>query len=183
MVNVASIWRIDFLPPTVFGVFWDPGYMYMYMYICICIYVYVYMYMYICIYVYVYMYMYICICRYVYVYIPTHRHTHRLDWIGLDWSRCCQRWRGQDRHFSARRPWRLPAMASRNIGTWMARWDQIPAGLMGIWSFLKRNMVNNQEKSMTHGEKTWKMVNGDKSTSKDLLELVLRNKKWRNTWF
>ena len=56
----------------------------MYMYICICIYVYVYMYMYICIYVYVYMYMYICICRYVYVYIPTHRHTHRLDWIGLE---------------------------------------------------------------------------------------------------
>ena len=77
-----------------------------------------------------YMYMYMYIYINMYVYIPTHRHAHRLDWIGVSAASD-----GGARTVifpAARRPWRLPAMASRNIGTWMARWDQIPAGLMGI---------------------------------------------------
>ena len=68
------------------------------------------------------------------MYIFLHIDT-RTDWIGLDWIGVSAASDGGARTVifpAARRPWRLPAMASRNIGTWMARWDQIPAGLMGI---------------------------------------------------
>ena len=93
---------------------------------------------------------------FIFLHIDTRTDWIGLDWIGLDWSRCCQRWRGQDRHFSCS----PEALEVARHGK-QKHWDlDGEVGPNSCWFdgdliiFLKRNMVNNQEKSMTHGEKT-----------------------------